>query len=197
MPPFVRFAILALIAAPPASAQSDVDNIGRLDAYVCEKLPSAPGIDIKLLDNAPRNVQFRDAFVARVKENGIAVTAGAPLLLLLEIKTVREFTDPQRGQLGEVRIGKGAGVDVRGKFWSNSEDSILGGRKTRSRRHSVDRLHVTASLNGRSDGRCVWQGEISYNLDGRDPDRTARNIMPILADAIGKAAQDRSVAIPE
>ena len=179
MPPLVRFAILALIAAPPASAQSDGDNIGRLDAYICERLPSAPSIDIKLLDDAPRNVQFRDAFVARAKKNGIAVTAGAPFLLLLDIKTVREFSGPQRGQLGEVRIGKGAGVDVRGKFWSNSEDSILGGRKSTSRRHSVDRLHVTASLNGRTDGRCVWQGKILYDLNGRNSDRAARNIMPI------------------
>ena len=100
---------IALLAAPPAIAQSENGNPGRLDAYACEKLPSPLKIDVQILDDAPRYLRFRDKFAARMNENGIEVVAGAPLVLTLDVRTVREFQQSDKRHIGELHIGKSGG----------------------------------------------------------------------------------------
>jgi hypothetical protein len=188
---------VALLAAQLAMAQSGDRITGRLDAHICEKLPSPLKIDVQILDNAPRYVRLRDKFIARMNEDGIEMVTGAPYVLMLYIKTVRDFQQSDKSYIGELRIGKGGDVSVRGKIWSNSDDSVLGGRKKSSGRRTVNQLQVTADLNRRDDGRCVWQGKILHELRSGDPDNAAYHLMPILAGAIGRSIQNKPVNISE
>jgi len=185
------------IAAPPAMAQSGNGGPSRLDAYACEKLPASLRIDVQILDNAARYLRLRDKFIARINKDGIEVVAGAPLVLMLDIKTVREFEEEDKRHIGELRVGGSGGVSLRGNIWSNTDDSVLGGRKKSADRTTVDRLQVTANLNRRDDGRCMWRGEILHDLQGGDPDHAAFQIMPILAGAIGQSIRNKPVIIPD
>lgn len=190
------FVTVSLLVSSPARGQSEAPD-GRLNAFSCEKLPSPLKIDVQVLDNAPRYLRFRDKFVEQLVRDGISVMAGAALVLTLEVRTERELSDPTKGNIGEVRIGKSGGVSVRGKIWSNTGDSVLGGRKKSADRRAVDRLKVKANLDRRKDGRCLWQGEILHDLYGRDPDKAARRLAPILAGAIGQSVQNQPVEIPD
>lgn len=190
------FFLVALVSLP-AIAQSEDGYTGRLDAYVYEELRSPLKIDVLILDNSPRYLQLRDRFSARMKENGIEVAADAPLVLILDINTVFENQQTGERHIGELRIGKGGGVTLRGNIWSNTEDSVLGGRKRSSYRPTTQHLQMTANLSRRDDGRSIWQGIIIYELRGGDPDRAAHRFMPILADAIGQPIQNKLVSIPD
>jgi hypothetical protein len=52
---------------------------------------------------------------------------------------------------------------------------------------------VTATLNSRVDGHCLWQGEVRHDLRDDDPDEAAKKIMPYLAAAVGKAIKNRPI----
>lgn len=194
---FALFIAVALLAAPAAVAQSDNGDAGRLNTYACEKLPSPLKLDVQIFDNAPRYLRLKENFTARLNKRGIVMAADAPLVLTLDVGTEREFQPTDKRGIGELRVGSGGGVSLRGKIWSNTDDSVLGGRKKSSQRRAVDRLRVTASLNRRDDGRCVWQGEILYALGGGDPDQAAFRFMPPLADAIGQSIRNKLVVMSD
>jgi hypothetical protein len=185
--------LAALMAPPQAAAQSEATNVARLDGHVCEQLPSSPRIDVQISDDAPRFLRLRDRFIARMKKDAIEIAAGAPLVLFLDVQTVREIQEQRKGSMGQVNIGKGGGVSVRSNIWSNTDDSLIGGRKKTANRLSSDRLRITAALNGRDDGRCIWQGRLVHDLRGGDPDRAAERFLPVLAGAIGQSVQARQV----
>jgi hypothetical protein len=194
---FALFIVVALLAAPAAMAQSENVDTGRLDAYACEELPSPLKLDVQIFDNAPRYLRLKEKFTARLNKRGIVMTADAPLVLTLDVRTEREFQPTEERGIGELRVGSGGGVSLRGKIWSNTNDSVLGGRKKSSQRRAVDQLRVTANLNRRDDGRCVWRGEILHALGGGDPDQAAFRFMPPLADAIGQSIRNKSVVMSD
>ena len=92
-------------------------------------------------------------------------------------------------------IGGEGTVFFRGNIWSSTSDSVLGGRK-RDRRHlSLNRLQVTATVNSRKNGRCLWQGEVIHDLQGEDADPATARILPILAQSVGKAVRNQAIDI--
>ena len=187
------FMLAATLSAPQAAAQTEENNTARLEAHVCEKLSSPASIDVQLSDDAPQFQRLRDRFTARMKKDGIEIAAGAPLVLFLHIQTFRDFTRSDQGGMGELRVGAGGAVSVRSKMWSSSDDSVFGGRKRTGGQLSTDRLHITADLNRRDDGRCIWQGRLIHDLQGGDPDRAAEQFLPVLAGAIGKPVRAQRV----
>jgi hypothetical protein len=191
----IALIFIAILASFPAAAQSETEEAGLLHAYACEKLVSPSKIDIQLLDDTPRNVQLKNKLKELLVEGGNEATAKAPLVLTLDIKTVRELPGQKKQRLTRLRFG--GGVSVRGKIWSNSKDSLLGGRKKSSRPSAVDMLEMTVNINRRNDGRCIWQGQILYDLRGRDPERVAAQLIPILARAMGKTIKGKSIILNE
>lgn len=189
--------IALFLAGSTALAQSSDETAGRLTAYACEKLRTPASIDVQLTDNSANNLQLKEKFTAHMKRDGLGVSATAPLLLMLDIRTTRTIEQAEKSEIGKLQVGKGGGVSLRGKVWSNTGDSVLGGRKKTARSRPVDQLTVTATLNRRDDGRCVWRGEISYDLQGRDADTAAGDMMPVLAHAIGKTIQNQPIETPE
>lgn len=187
--------VVALVSAPPSIAQSEKGKTGRLDAYACEELPAPLRIDVQMLDDTPRYLRIREKFILQMRQNGTEVVAGAPLVLTIDVTTMREFSQSDKNHIGEVRVDTGGSISLRGKIWSNTEGSVLGGRKKSSDRLAVDQLKVTANLNWRDDGRCVWQGEFLHDLQGGDPDRAAVQFAPSLVDAIGRSIRDRTVTV--
>lgn len=200
-----RTAVLSLIliiAAPiPVMAQA-AGNPGesRINAFACGALPAPLRVDVQVLDNAARYLTFRKRFIEALRAMGGSAVDGAADILTLDVRTEREFQRRAGGELLELRagqenknIGDEGDVFFRGNIWSNSSDSVLGGRKRDLGRLSLNQLQVTATINSRKDGRCLWQGEVIHNLDGEDPDAATHRILPVLARAIGKTMRNQIV----
>jgi len=87
-------------------------------------------------------------------------------------------------------------VFMRGNVWSNRDRSILGGPIEQPEKFSLNQLQVSASINRRTDGRCLWQGEVLHDLHGdEDPDAATLKIIPVLARALGKTIRNRPLKI--
>ena len=191
------FILIVLFAPQMSHAQSGDNFTGYIDAYARQGLPSPLSIDVQILDNAPRYIRLRKKFIARMRSDGIEVVADAPFVLILDIRTEREFQQTGKGYICELRIGREEGVSLRGKIWSNTQDSILGGRIRPSDRTVINRLQLTAHLSRLDDGRCMWQGRILHELQGRDPDHAAYKFVPVLAGAIGRTIQKKLIIVSD
>jgi hypothetical protein len=195
--------IVVLTVNGGALGQSADAPTSRLNAYECETLPKPLRLTVQVLDNAERFLKIKDQFEKALRTGGTAIAADAPAVLTLDIRTVREFREKSAGPLLELRAGQEKTEDIgregtvffRGSVWSNRGDSVLGGPKRRSGQLSLNQLQVTASLNRRNDGRCLWQGEILHNLAGDNADNITLQIMTILADTVGKTVRNKGLNI--
>ena len=125
------------------------------------------------------------------------VTPDAPLRLSLYVDAIREPEIRKGRDLGQ--FSRGNASDQRTRFrinlWSNRRDSVIGGRRDRVLAPAVDELHVEITLDSRSDGRCVWQGEAVHRLDGRDEQLAAEQLIPLLIDRLGRSASAEPIEL--
>lgn len=199
----IAVAVLLLGAHPGQAQQAEsAATDGRLNAFACEALPSPLRVSVEVMDNTEQYLRLRDSFVARLRSAGVEIADGAPLILLLDVRKLVEFEQQPGGELFELRagqededIGREGELFMRGNVWSNRSDSVLGGRKRDPGQLATDQIEVSASINRRSDGRCLWRGEVRHNLDGDDTADAAERIVPILAGALGQTVRDRPLAI--
>ena len=194
--------ILALTINGGALGQSaDLPN-SRMNAYECGSLPEPLSLSVQVLDNAERFLKFKGQFEKELRAAGAKIAANAPAIVTLDVRTVREFQGNRAGPLVELRagqensnIGQDGTVFFRGNVWSSKNSSVLGGPKRVSGRNSLNQLQVTANINRRNDGRCLWQGAILHNLDGDNADRVTFRIMNILATSLGTTVRNKALNI--
>lgn len=203
------FLFVAALVPGPAGAQAVAQNAaadsapGRLTAYYCGTMPSAPTVDVIVLDNADVNLRINDAFVAGLQRRGVAVQDGAGLTLTLEVSADREFEKAgERDALIELRVGQPdrqtgeqGDVNLRGSVWSSTNDSLVGGRVKGPKALAVNRVRLTASLNSRVDGHCLWQGEAIHELGERELEPVAMALVPSLVGAFGKSIKPQPLDI--
>lgn len=198
---------LVLLGAPAAAQVVPPPPEGRVNAIRCGELPASVVLEVVLLDNADENLPVKDGFVAGLERRGVRVAPGAPLVLTLGIETVREAARVKPPDLVDVRVGQanqdaarsrrdtGVGdqgtANVRANIWSNQRDSVLGGRRHVVEGQMIDQVKLSASLNRRDDGRCLWQGDAVQELNGADAAPAARSLAPYLAAAFGKSIANR------
>ncbi len=199
---------LVLLGAPAAAQFVPPPPEGRVNAIICGDIPATMVLDVVLLDNADANLPVKDSFVATLRDRGVKISPGANLVLTLGIETVREAVSVKPPDMIEVRVGQAnedaARIEpgdtsvgeqgltrVRANIWSNRRDSVLGGRRRVVEGEMIDQVKLSASLNRRADGRCLWQGDAVQELNGADAARAARMLAPLLAGSLGKSVRDR------
>ncbi len=199
---------LVLLGVPAAAQIVPPPPEGRLNAIVCGEMPATVVLDLVLLDNADANLPVKDSFVATLRRRGVRIAPGAAMVLTLGVETVREAATVKPPDLVEVRIGQGnedsartqpgdnsigeqGMTKIRANIWSNRRDSVLGGRRRVVEGQVIDQVKLSASLNRRDDGRCLWQGDAIQELNGADAARAARLLAPFLAGALGKTVRNR------
>lgn len=199
---------LVLLGTPAAAQLVPPPPEGRVNAIVCGDIPATMVLDVVLLDNADANLPVKDSFVATLRRQGVRIASGAALVLTLGIETVREtvsikppdLIEVQVGQAnkdaarvapGDTSIGEQGLTRVRANIWSNRRDSVLGGRRRVVEGEMIDQVKLSASLNRRADGRCLWQGDAVQELNGADAARAARRLAPLLAGLLGKPVRDQ------
>ena len=158
-----------LITSGMAFAQSADAPNSRLNAYECGTLPQPLSLSVQVLDNADRFLKFKAHFEKQLRARGATVADNAPVQVTLDVRTVREFGGSSASGLIQLRIGqeneelgRDGTVYFRGNVWSNRSTSVLGGPKQRSSGSTLNQLQVSASINRRDNGRCVWQGELLH-----------------------------------
>jgi hypothetical protein len=199
----IAVAFILLGSHPGAAQETDRETAdGRLNAFACETLPSPLRLSVEVMDNTEQFLRLRDSFVERLKGAGVQVADGTPLVLMLDVRKLVEFEQQSGGQLFELRagqededIGRDGELFMRGNVWSNRSDSVLGGRKRDPGQLATDQVEVSASINSRSDGRCLWRGEVRHELNGDDTLDAAQRIVPFLAGALGQTVRDRPLEI--
>ncbi len=197
------FAVIVMLTINCGALGQSADvPTSRLNAYECETLPKPMRMSVRVLDNAERFLKFKGHFEKELREGGAEIAAGAPVVLTLDIRTVREFQGKSPGALFELRagqentdIGRDGTIFFRGNVWSNRSNSLLGGPKRQFGQTSLNQLQVTANLNRRTDGRCLWQGEVLHNLNGENADNATLRIITILAGNLGKTVRNRALNI--
>jgi hypothetical protein len=193
---------LAFIAALPAHAQDDPAD-GRFVAFACGVLPAPLAVEVVLPDDTKDHLKLRDALDRHLRDGGVSVAQSAPVKLMLETEIVREAERRRPRDLGEFRrrtsndpsLVDQNQTDVRVNVWSSRQDSVLTGRQEEILTDSVDELHLAIKMNDKSNGRCLWQGEIIYALKGGDPWRTAERLLPAMTAAFGRTMRSEPVRV--
>ena len=193
--------IVALTITVGAHGQPADVPPSRINAFLCGTLPAPLQLDVQVLDNSRRIIAFRDQFEKELQARGVSVSRTAATIVILDFKTVREFQGKPKDAIFErpsdrniTGVGQEGAVPLQGNVWSNKEGSLFGGPKGESDTFSLNQLQVSASINSRTGGHCLWQGEVLHDLHGdEDPDNLTRKILPVLAQAIGKTIRNRAL----
>lgn len=197
----LAFAVAAVLAGPALGADdAPPQPRGYLTAFACDTLSSPLQLRVEVMDNTSQNLKLKDILVQRLEKNGATIVDSSPQVLSLEVAVARQATRNRPGDMVDVRVGgerpeEGTSdyARVRMNIWSSTRDSLLTGRQPGVEEEGFDTLRLRASLNSRSDGRCLWQGEIVENLDGEDAYGAAAKLIPRLADAVGQAVNRKPI----
>jgi hypothetical protein len=186
------FALLA-ISSPLAADPEGPDGVLR--SYACGKMETPLRFDIALQDDGPSYARVGRTLAAELERKRAQLSATAPLRLSLSMDTVRAVARNRRPDLGRFSHDTDRGTQVQLNLWSNQHDSVLGGRRDDAVGRSIDELRVEIAISDKSNGRCVWQGEAAVDLDGRDPDRVALTIIPLLVAHIGETVRAEPITL--
>jgi hypothetical protein len=190
--PFVTVTLgVVLLAAGfvvMASPRVEAANPGYLTAFACGKLPSPLKVAIDAEDDTKQSRQLKDVLIKALSARATEIATDAPLTISLYVNTVREVARYKGRDLGELSVGNRN--DERTKFrmnlWSNRKDSVIGGRKDTLLSQGLNELYVAITVHEKSNGKCVWQGEVKLDLDDQDEFSTARRVIPLLTRALGR-----------
>ncbi|WP_119166422.1 hypothetical protein [Algihabitans albus] len=182
---FWRVLLIGLIFGSTALAQGGGPSrlVATLFADAAPVLPVA----VDVYDDSELNVQLRDDFIAALQTQGVTVDPTAPLQLMLDLQVRQgemERTGPTLGR-AETNLGD-AQVDV--NVLSNTEDSVLGGRRSETGVRILREGLVTLSAQLRDPGQSevVWQGDASTAMDARGLEGLAPLLVAPLAESYGR-----------
>jgi len=196
--------VLAFIAAFPAYAADD-GAAGHFVAFACGTVPRPLSVELVVPDDTKDNVKLGQALEGLLRKDGIGVAKASVVKLTLETEIVREAERHRSHDLGEIthspttdpNISDTTQTEVRVNLWSSRRDSVLTGRQDEVLAQGVDELRLTVKMNDKSNGRCLWQGEIDYSLKGYDPWRAAELLLPTMTAGFGRSVQNEPVTIEE
>ena len=192
---FALALVFVLAPARSALAEGADSGAGHLTATACGTLPRPLQLDVQAMDDTVENMQLRKILMDRLARRGIAVTAGAAVVLRFEVARISRPTRYKARDLGELRGGLDERARIRLNVWSNKSDSLLGGRRKGVISEAVDRLQIVVTVNAKDDGRCLWRAQAVHDVAGRDPKQIASKMIAPLADAVGKMVARKPIYV--
>jgi hypothetical protein len=184
------------VAAQPAIADTDEDAAPGV-AYASSYGPVPVGfaVTVRPWDNTNDNLRVKASFTDALSRRGIRLTeAGSPLTLNFETE-IESLAMPTYGRsLGQVQ-GRNWDSRVRMNLWSNSQDSVVGGRRGADSAFATTRYILRATLDDQRTGQRLWQGEASYTGASNDQAGTFAAMAPVLVDGFGETLRPRTFRI--
>ena len=194
-----RLALAAVLIATaiPAAGQGVEKPAGRVTSFACVALPSPLNISVETPDAAAQTDRLRRVLVKSLGTRQAVVSPGAPLKLSLYVGLVR---GPEIGEGSELDLidsddESDENIQIRVDLWSNRRNSVIGGRRDLNPTVDVEKLRIEITLDSRANGRCVWQGNAEYRLDGRDETATAEKMIPLLIERLGRSAKAEPITL--
>ncbi len=189
---FLRvLAILALFEVAlgvPATARADEPEVlpGRAYASSFGPVPANLPVTVKPWDNSVANLKVKSSFTDALSKHGVKLAeTGTPLLLNFETE-IESLASPAFGPtLGQVQ-GRNWDSRVRMNLWSNSQDSVLAGRRGNETSGRTVRYILRATLDDQRTGQRLWQGEASYTGAPADESSAFAAMAPIVAEGFGQ-----------
>jgi hypothetical protein len=185
--------LVALVSSPAAAGSEEGD--GSLTAIACGRLEAPYRFEVALDDDGPAFERLDGAMRSALAARRVEVVADAPLRLSLHVDTVRSVPRIRRPDMGRFRQHADRGTEIEINLWSNQHDSLLGGRRENALRAAIDELRVEIAISDKSNGRCIWHGEAVVDLDGRDPDRSAAAVIPLLVARLGETVRAEPISL--
>jgi hypothetical protein len=183
--------VLAVVgAALPVRAEDD-GSPGLAYASLFTPIPAGTPINVRPWDNSAENQRVQESLTDALTQQGVALTGkGTPLTLNFETK-VESLAVPGVGpSLGQVQ-GRNYDSRIRMNLWSNSEDSVLAGRRSNDD-SATTRYILRATLDDQTTGERLWQGEAHYTAVVTDETKTFVAMAPILLSGFGKNLHPKS-----
>ncbi|MEZ5669403.1 MAG: hypothetical protein R3F55_18600 [Alphaproteobacteria bacterium] len=191
-------AVLACVAvaavAAPAGAQPSKPVSATINALALAPMPPAASIEIVSYDDSDLALAIADVARQTLAAKGYQVGAGGQLLLGLELRdrdTITRDVPTLGSATADTRLDEGS---VRVNLFADSEDSVLGGRVNPD---SVDALQfgIFVTLNDRSTGRRVWQGEIMADISGSSREEAGPLLVSAIANRLGEPISRESLVL--
>ncbi len=180
---------------PQAWAQLAPDAQGVLNAVAYREVPGELGLEVTLYDNSDLDLQVRERMELALRAAGYTVAEGAPFELSLETASRLGEIEDWAPSLGELST-KGGGVALQFNIWSNTQDSVIGGRQARPSTVAQLRLEVRAVLRERESGTVLWEGRAASRSTGSDSERLATGMVGPLAESLGQTVGQQIFPIP-
>ena len=180
---------------PQAWAQQAPGTQGVLNAVAYREVPGELGLEVTLYDNSDLDLRVRERMELALRAAGYTVAEGAPFELLLETASRLGEIEDWAPSLGELST-KGGGVALQFNIWSNTQDSVIGGRQERPSTVGQLRLEMRAVLRERESGTVVWEGRAVSQSTGSDSERLATGMVGPLAESLGQTVRQQVFPIP-
>lgn len=178
-------------AGPAAAA-----GAGRVVAFACGAFQPNSPIEVEALDDTPSQLALRKAIARALAQRGFTVTADAKQRLTFEDGMSRDLTGSGRRPLGELDANNDTAT-FRLNMWSSQGNSVLGGGNTDVPAGQANEYRLSLFVHDRSNGRCLWQGEARHAVVGNDGLATARKLVPVLLDRLGRTVKPTAFELPE
>ena len=180
-------AALGLVAgAAPGLAQDANPAPGRSYASAFGPVPADLPVTVRPWDNSTANLRVKASFTEALSRHGIKLAEfGTPLLLNFETE-VESLASPGTGpSLGQVQ-GRNWDSRVRMNLWSNSQDSVLAGKRTGEGGTATVRFILRATLDDQRSGQRIWQSEASYTGAPSDEANAFVAMVPVMVEGFGQ-----------
>ncbi len=176
-----------------AAAAADV----IVSTKICDPIPAGAAMRLSPADDADLYKWVDEPLRHALKKAGHPISDGGSVdvyYAITEAPVAYRKDGPSLGRLEVDTTRSGQRALLLLNVWSTREDSILGGRKSKSGSRFATYLFMTFEINDKQTGKCLWRGEGGTALVG-DRKLLIVQITDTVMDHLGQAVDRKSVVV--
>ena len=179
--------------AVPVAQQATDGPQGVLDSVAYANVAPGLAIDVKSVDDSDLSQALRARFEAELGRAGHSSNGPPALSLDFQTQVIPGKFPDREGTLGKFEGGS-EGVDLRFNLWSSSEDSLLGGQRSESRREA-NVLHMNVVLRDLASHKVLWQADAYGELVSVDQRQVGLAMVGPIVARIGETVREERFAL--
>jgi len=184
--------LTALVAGNSAFAE------GLVNAVSFQPFPAGSAIFVRPMDNSDQNMVLLSDFERALKKNGYTISKDADLILTFEtLDTAGSWTGGGTNPFIELSNNHDqSGVNAP-RVHFNLFNSARGGllnpdRQEKTRTVTPSRFRIEVTLDDKTNGKRLWQGWSSADIDIRANSATTRAMIPVIVEGFGKNVKEKT-----
>jgi hypothetical protein len=181
-----------LVFTPLAWAGHVKEGVLRSVAY--HPMPADQSVRVIVFDDTTENIEIKRQIEDELRRAGVSVDEDSTLELAIDTEIIDRGTPESGPTLGSVEGSSDQGYEARLNLWSNSRDSVFGGRKSDSTKAET-KFHLNAILRDLGTGKFLWQGDAYAVMHQVESARVARSMVAPLVAGLGQSVTSKSFPI--